>query len=734
MSQLETASDLELWQEAFRSIEDVYSLMSLSKKALKASTVRTYYEKLVQIFWASKYYLFHAHAAFKIFDKASKSSKGIEQTEIAELAGSAVLAALCVPEDEIRKASQNNYDFDIDGYRENGVRMSALLGITQMDRNSLLEDITSKSLLGQAGDAVSQLYDLLEKEFAPLELGAKAKPLLDALPESLRKYEPALRRAVVTRLLKQLGEVYQSMSMADLEETLAGVMPMHEVESLLVEAVKSQYLSGRLNFQDRTVHFGSEEDESQKVRSQLSTLSSCLQRAVDMIKPELKAEQEKKKALELASLMADVEGEHVRILERKDEIERRKEIDERQQAAKDKRAAGRALKMQAAKEEQEKERLAVEARSREEAKKLKEEEAEAKKAVALLVEDLLELKGFKAEFDSDDKVAARKKVLLLMSADAVNNERRRITQKERDIKNQRLDTQAKRLDHLERARRIVERPMLEEYWEKQKVADKELYESAKAGKLETAKAKFEADLAKKKELLILMSFKTDYEAKMRKLDNDKFQEALNECKVNFEEDVVRRTEEWTQYQADSAIRAEQEAEDAKIRAEEDAIAREKAEEEAAMEAERRANAPPEERQDGGGWGGGGGSGFQSRERPQEGGGGGFNQGGGDGRPAPGARESDGFMPPSRGMAAGGWRGAREASDEAPREQRGGGFGGDRDRGAGGGGGWGGGRSEGGGGGGWGGGRAGGGGGGGGGSSRRAGGQRVSGAVRCASRA
>ena len=77
--------------------------MSLSKKAPKNSFVRIYYEKLSQIFWASGDFLFHSHAMNKLFEKTQKSSKEIATADLQNLASSALLATVCVPQYEVLK-------------------------------------------------------------------------------------------------------------------------------------------------------------------------------------------------------------------------------------------------------------------------------------------------------------------------------------------------------------------------------------------------------------------------------------------------------------------------------------------------------------------------------------------------------------------------------------------------------------------------------------------------------
>jgi translation initiation factor 3 subunit A len=65
--QLRVAYELELWQEAYRSIEDIHGLVQLSKKTPKAHLMASYFEKLAHIFHLSGNQMFHAYALFRFY-------------------------------------------------------------------------------------------------------------------------------------------------------------------------------------------------------------------------------------------------------------------------------------------------------------------------------------------------------------------------------------------------------------------------------------------------------------------------------------------------------------------------------------------------------------------------------------------------------------------------------------------------------------------------------------------
>ncbi|GMI32679.1 hypothetical protein TeGR_g127 [Tetraparma gracilis] len=59
-TQLTVASELEQYTEGYKTVEDIYAVMQISKKKPKAKIMATYYDKLTKIFWVSKNHLFHA--------------------------------------------------------------------------------------------------------------------------------------------------------------------------------------------------------------------------------------------------------------------------------------------------------------------------------------------------------------------------------------------------------------------------------------------------------------------------------------------------------------------------------------------------------------------------------------------------------------------------------------------------------------------------------------------------
>lgn len=132
-AQLNTSVELELWQEAFRSVEDVHNLLTMAKKAPRPAMMANYYEKLTKIFLMSGNALYHA-AAWNRYYTVVTAMGGKSDEELRRLAGQVLVSALAVPVGS--KAGDGNEDG-----KGKGQRLTALLGLNKTPtRTGLLRD------------------------------------------------------------------------------------------------------------------------------------------------------------------------------------------------------------------------------------------------------------------------------------------------------------------------------------------------------------------------------------------------------------------------------------------------------------------------------------------------------------------------------------------------------------------------------------------------------------------
>ena len=95
--QLDAAIAMELWQEAFKAVEDIHGLMTFSKKVFQPKMMANYYQKLARVFWKSGNHLFHAAAIFKHFQLTREMKKSLSADELGRMASRVLTACLAVP-------------------------------------------------------------------------------------------------------------------------------------------------------------------------------------------------------------------------------------------------------------------------------------------------------------------------------------------------------------------------------------------------------------------------------------------------------------------------------------------------------------------------------------------------------------------------------------------------------------------------------------------------------------
>ncbi|KAL4448023.1 hypothetical protein ABPG75_005242 [Micractinium tetrahymenae] len=500
--QLRTACDLELWAEAFRSVEDIQGLMGMAPKGCKPrpQLMATYYAKLTQIFTKSESRLYSAYAWYRLFTFTRLNNKQLGGADLAMMASNVVLSALSIlPYEQMGRP-----DGDPTAAAERAIKMAGILGFSVerrdgrslLSREALLTDIERKGLLGLVPPEVKQLFVLLESEFNPLQLCKVVAPLLEKLqalnqPVSatspvqelpLEAFVVPLQRVAVAKMVRQLSEVYSVMRVSTMSE-LAPFIGFGQAEQQIVDAVRNGYLQARFDHKNNTVHFGGQV-ESERVRGHIATMAKRLTRALAMFSPAPAAEKEARRARLVSLALETADKENKRMLARKTEIEKRKEEAERQAMERDR--------------ELEEQRQAAEQLAREAEERRKEQERARREAERIQREleerEQEELKAYMAS--RGKKVGEGEK----LDAKAINQEVLTEQLRQQQELQRKLAKLAKQMDHLERARREEEAPLLAQAYE-QKLKDDEDQFHSEAGAFKAAhRAAWEADLAEKKRL------------------------------------------------------------------------------------------------------------------------------------------------------------------------------------------------------------------------------------------
>jgi len=684
--QLQASTALELWNEGWRTVEDIHHIMNMpNAKAPKPAQLQIYYAKLTEIFWVSETHLFHAFSWHRVFEFTDAKSD-----ERATNAAAVVLAALVVPETAKLGDKQA---FDYDAEKDKNQRMAALLGFPAgSSRTMLLERMAAPGNAVAAAPAhVKELLRLFTTAFDPLHMVAAAKPCLDALraDAKLAHFVKPLEQRMLLQLLLQLSTIYSSMRFSHFQTLTAGMdeVTFCDIEKLLVTAVSENSVRIRIDHQAECLVFEAAASETEAAQNQLSALATGLHQVVLALGPtaEEAAATEAADAARLRNfpqVAAALPAEHAATLERKNTIEARKEEKERKQQLADKKTRERAAKAEAKRKALEEGRLQAEAelREKEKANRLK---AEIHKKET---EQILKRLGHDTESMDLDKV----------DRSALIRESQTKAKKQKDDASRKIKEAAKRLDYVTRATREEERPALEEQRQVRERREKEEYERACATQAKTHKQAHADGLVAQDALQKFVTFRSDFEAKRgaardimlaAKRAADKLRAAVETRKAKLERAMGRRATVMTKEKEEARRQADKDAADASARRMA-AEAKERREREAASKDLARGSS----RQDrdaqggggrGGGGGGGGGGGFDDRRGGGGGGGGGFDDrrgggggGGGDGGRFGGGGGGGGYVPPGRrGGGDGGGGGGYDRGGGGGGYDRGGGGGG-----------------------------------------------------------
>lgn len=618
--QLNVAVELELWQEAFRSVEDIHYLLNLSKRPAKNIMMANYFEKLTKIFLVSENFLFHAAAWSRYYNllrismnavasgqSPKKDNPSVTDSGMTKAASFVLLSALSIP--VISTSRSRGSLIDVDEVRKNkNTRLTNLLSMsTAPTRAGLFKDALSKGLLKRARPEIQDLYNILEVDFHPLSICKKISPILAQIgadPE-MKTYVLPLQQVILTRLFQQLSQVYDSVEL-NFVYSLAQFPEPFQVSTSMIEkfimngckkgdlSIRLDHVSGVLTFDSdvfssaKALHpgsaAGSAESEVGSVqrlqntpaeiaRSQLTRLAKALHITCIHVDPSYNAARVAAKQAAFTRAQQGAEREHEETLARRAVIEKKKEAasDALQKKQKEEELM-RAIRAQQA-SEAERARLAEEQKKRElkriqeEQKRIRQQENE--KALKELEKGGVDVKSIQVE-DLD--------------VDTIRGIKLQQLAKNRAELDDRIKATAKRIDHLERAFRREEIKHLPEDYEKQRVQDEEVYEKQKAETLKEAQRKHKEGLALKHRLGRLVSEYDQFKANLTSRRHEEFEKRRRIAEREFENQKRERIRKVHEERRKERQRREEE-ERQKIE-EEHRLARE-AEEKAAREEEQR---------------------------------------------------------------------------------------------------------------------------------------------------
>lgn len=468
-AQLEAATTLELWNEGFRIVEDIYEIMQINRKTPRSRLMVTYYEKLTRIFWVSENHLFHAYAWYRYYCLCLECRKDMRPEERAAQASCVLLSALCIPNFRETEGAAAVLEED-EVSAEKNAHMALLLDFqANPTRQALLAEMVSKGVLQEVPPELSALYHVLESGFRPLNLVRDIVPLLDFVKNDpqLSMYSLPLRRVAVLRTVMQLSRVFSTLRMSYLRDLVRDLdLSYCDVEKLLVDCASNKQLHLRIDHYHSCIRFGTSTAVTAAIEAHVAQVGTKLNRVADAIARD-KAEQEvAERRVYLERIAEEMDAMYAAHSERRLLIERRKESLERLQQIRQQEELRQREQEEARRREEEAERLRKEEEARKLAKekKIKEQIDVAKTKKALEAHGKIVDESILVELDE----TSRRALLKEAQSDA---------QRAKEEEMRRLVDQQKRLDYTTRALRLEAAEVIRKKYEEDVEADRREYES-----------------------------------------------------------------------------------------------------------------------------------------------------------------------------------------------------------------------------------------------------------------
>ncbi|XP_021463159.1 eukaryotic translation initiation factor 3 subunit A isoform X5 [Oncorhynchus mykiss] len=558
--QLDSAIAMELWQEAFKAVEDIHGLFALSKKPPKPQLMANYYNKVSTVFWKSGNALFHACTLHRLYHLSREMRKNLTQEEMQRMSTRVLLATLSIPITPERTDIARLLDMDgiiVEKHR----RLATLLGLqSPPTRQSLINDMVRFNLLQYIVPEVKELYNWLEMDFHPLKLSGRVAKVLNWVRDQsekeadLQQYVPHLQSNTILRLLQQVAQIYQSIEFSRLA-SLVPFVDAFQLERSIVDAARHCDLQVRIDHTTRNLSFGSDLNYSTKedspvgpflqnmpsaqIRNQLTAMSSSLAKAIQVIKPaSMLQEREEQSHLAITAYLKNGRKEHQRILARRQTIEERKERLENLNIQREKEELEqREAELQKVRKAEE-ERLRQEAKEREKERIMQEHEQIKKKTVRERLEQIkkteLGAKAFKY-FDIENLEDLDPDFIMSKQVEQLEKEKRELQD--------RLKNQEKKIDYFERAKRLEEIPLIKKAYEEQRVKDMELWELQEEERISNMKVEREKALEHKQRMSRMMEDKENFVGKITDARSFIYEEKLKQFQERLVEERTKRREE-----------------------------------------------------------------------------------------------------------------------------------------------------------------------------------------------
>lgn len=544
--QLNTAVNLELWKESFKSVEDVQHLMKFSKRSPRPVSLVTYYTNLAKIFQISENLLFDAAARLKLFNLLLQNPN-VKESDLKETASLQLIASLVIPlqangtnQDVSIFASTDIIDFDFFNRKNN--KLASLLNLKEIPKKEAL--LNSPIIFKYADNELIKLYKLIESSpVNPLTLKTEIDSILTNLSTNAlyAPYLEDLKTIVIQKVVIQLASVYETINLDFILRLISFDSAIFKIddfqlEDLLLNIEQTKLLPNHyieIDFELGVVMFIPKIENDQF--TDLSEVMASLSQSIKLINTEEAALSQSELLAKLTksaneSFNGEIEELERRFVELK---EREKQLKELKDKDNDE------LKKQRAEELEEEKRLEKQRLENDEVKREEERVRKQKERI-----QLAELKKLVAEVNENGVIKLSMEEAKKMTTNEIK--KMQIDQLEQDRKAMmdKLDSTAKRVDYLERAQREAELPLLKIEADKVLDIQKNEYEEMKVALIEKSKKEYAANVSIKNRLTKFVEDYNEIIAATKNAAYEQYQKDKVESQVKLEEAKKARIAEF----------------------------------------------------------------------------------------------------------------------------------------------------------------------------------------------
>ncbi|AMD18708.1 HBL194Cp [Eremothecium sinecaudum] len=561
--QVNVSVKLELWHEAFRSIEDVHHLLSISSRPPKPSVLANYYQNMAMVFSVSSNYLMNSIALEKFYKLYQNNPNATEEDFVLH-ASQFLLSALSIAQD----------DLPIIGF-DPSLRLIGFLDLDHKPtRQEMIEAATEESVFSKVDPDVKELYHLLNSGFDIVTLKEKLTSLLPALVKKpyFARYVAPLKDFTIRKAFIDASKNFTVIKLDELFDYVNLPAPFDfsplELEKALLQAAMDDYVSFSIDCEAQIVTFvhdpfevlgytGAPESERSPDDGEEETSAPLQEEEPEQIMT--RNSDVRSQLIELAKLLREAEGfsqatyvDKIR-LARTELLRKNKEIYAGEKALADERlrqielerqsSSGVALTPEQVVEERQRrmkeEKEAAEARLEAEAQRRAEEKRERELAEI----NEMTMKKMIMDVNARGIIYIDPEEAKDMNLEKFKKLTVELVSKDKKDLDERMSNAFKKVDYTERAYRKLQLPVWEKDAKMQEDRDLKNYQNVKKMLLEKVKKEHEESVTLHNRLVNIYPSYLTYWDKLQRSRNSQLDTLRAENRAKLEEAKKARIEE-----------------------------------------------------------------------------------------------------------------------------------------------------------------------------------------------